>query len=68
MISYTDVFGFRLLEDGDVAVGDIVVTGNCATPTYVVVHLFEGRAWIRNDYHHWDAIVDQKRLRRLQET
>lgn len=65
MTSYADLFGIVVVEDGNVAVGDVVITGNNDYPRYEVLALHDGRAWVRSTDHDWDAVVDQVRLRKL---
>lgn len=64
--SYVDLFGIQLQEDGHVEIGDVAVSGQNATPRYVVVALTEHRAWVRNEAKPWEEfIVDRIRLRKI---
>ena len=66
-VSYSDVFGIRYERDDpeSVVVGDTVVTGDNASPTFTVVAINDGKVWLRSRDGGVDAIVPLSRCRKV---
>jgi hypothetical protein len=60
----TDLFGEAT---GQVAVGDLIRTGENFHPHYQVIAMSEERAWIRELQHGTDHIVPVDRCQRIED-